>query len=301
MGTEMNTTIVSFATNQGRRKRLEDAFGISKIVLPLLYDITATMLTICDGVGGNVGGDVASRAAVDSIASSLAAHFVTSHRDAVLRPDSVSSFLTESLEQANRDVLHLASGQSGLQGMATAAVCAVIVNDRLHVSWVGDSRCYHYHNGNLEQITVDHSEVQALVDAGLIQSQQAKSHPLSHTINRFLGQAGDFNPDARTCRLWPQDVILLCSDGLTDVLTDARIAHRIRTCQNAEFEFRGLSQRLVDEALAAGTSDNVTVLCCENCTQPHMQHLEPDLTWTGSYPLRAADTLHRLCKEHANV
>lgn len=201
------------------------------------------------------------------------------------------SVLVRALTLANSSVVYAASDDQQLKNMSSTVVAILIAGGMLHVAAAGDSRCYLYRRGHLRQLTEDHSEVKALIDAGILTAEQAKFHPLSHTINRYFGQADDFQPDVRSHRLRPKDVILLCTDGLTDVLSDAEIAEHIEAYRKEAREFDGLPRRLADHALAAGTTDNVTVLCCEYQPSEEDSQLDLTQTLTGEYLSQLANAL----------
>ena len=110
-----------------------------------------------------------------------------------------------------------------MKGMSTTLVCALIFNNTLYVAWAGDSRCYLYRRETLRQLTADHSEIQRLIDAGLINSKDAKSHPLAHTIYSYIGIKDGLVVGTGTYPLFTGDVVIICTDGLTDVVLDETI------------------------------------------------------------------------------
>lgn len=301
MISDMNNTRISFARDQGPRENLEDDFGASQIALsPWKTEIAA--FGVYDGVGGNNYGEIASDSAAKTIGSYLTASFAGMGNNntpaEIFSPDVIHNVLVKAFELANQTILQKILEQPVLKGMATTAVVAIILGEFLYVAWVGDSRCYHYHDGAIRQITTDHSEVQPLIDAGLISCEQAKHHPLAHTINRFLGQRDSFKPDTARHQLSAGDIILLCSDGLTDVVTDAEIASRMHACRNGEITFETLPQMLVQQALDAQTHDNATVLCCEYLPRATPESQLLGLTMTGAYPVIVAQALRRHVKEN---
>ena len=295
--TEMNNTKIVWARDQGPRENLEDNFGASQITLfPAKTDIT--IFGAYDGVGGNSGGEIASSLAVRILNAHLAASFAgacDSDEPAAFDSDYVLATLIGALETANHTILQQGAQRPTLRGMATTAVVGVIIDIDLYVAWLGDSRCYRFSDETLEQITTDHSEVQLLVDAGVLKPEQAKDHPLAHVINRFLGQSDSFEPATQVCHLAPEDTILLCTDGLTDVVCDNEIAAHLQACKNGEIPFEELPDALVRQALNAQTRDNVTVLCCQYRPEPIPGHQSLDLTMTGAYPVALARVLQRHC------
>lgn len=279
--------------DQGPRENLEDSFVALRLDEAMGQGWRAVILLVLDGVGGNAHGEVASGEAKRFLAGCV----VSSLSSLIDQPDSTTSeliltALCEALVQASRRLAELVEQHPHLAGMATTAVCGVILNDILYLAWVGDSRCYVWSGGTLKQLTHDHSQAQELVDAGIIEPDEAKDHLLAHTITRYLGQPHALEPDTRLFRLSPGDVVLLCTDGLTDVLSDDQIAKAID-------EFKcGLvgdpAHSLVDSALREGTTDNVTVLACDYQSEV----FAPERTRTGAYPVRLAETIQSLQEEY---
>lgn len=292
----MNKSRVTFATNPGPRPNFEDAVDAFCLTLYGKGEEDISELVVGDGVAGNRFGEVASAMGVTQISSFLAASFASSgseFRCVNLSPDTILDALEESFNLANRAILRQASEQPELKGMATTAVCALIVNSVLYTIWAGDSRCYLCSLGTVKQITHDHSEVQKLVDAGIVDEQDAKTHPLGHTITQFLGKPKGFACDTKVHRLEPGDVIVLCTDGLSDVVSKDQIGAQIAAYQSGNCDFEDLPSLLIQQALNAGTTDNVTVLCCEY--RPKIQPC--DRTLTGAYPAAAARTIRNMSKE----
>ena len=177
---------------------------------------------------------------------------------------------------------------SAVRGMATTAVCGIVVRGMLFVAWAGDSRCYLYSDGTLHRLTHDHSIVQELIDSGLLTCQEARHHPLNHTITRYLGQVDGFEPQACICLVKPGDLIVMCSDGLTDVLADSNMVSIIEKYQSNGTCLDDLAVGLVQCALNAGTRDNVTVLCCEYQPSGHRKSTATNQTVTDDYPQMVA-------------
>ncbi len=194
---------------------------------------------VADGVGGHGAGDVASRMAVDLLASRA----TPDGRDELHRViDDVNSTI---LECARR-------GQAS--HMATTVVGAVLIGDDLHVFHLGDSRCYAMLDGVIELVTRDHSYVQELVDAGVLSSDRARSHPRRNLITRALGVESVAQADVGT--IGAADRVLLCSDGVSSVLTSDQIELVLSTWADP----RAAAEALVEAAVAAGTRDDATAL-----------------------------------------
>jgi len=297
----MNSIQIAAWHDIGQRDNYEDACAASTVSFPLVAgNKQVTEIVALDGAGFPGNGKTASNTGSDSLSQSILASFAaagSANERHVFAPDNILGILTSALNHANEDVLHRIVANPRLKGMATTAVCAIIVDGVLYVGWVGDTSCFVCNCSRVRKVTHDHSEVQRLIDAGLINEKEAKYHPLRHTINRFLGQPANFSPETTTCSLLDGDVVLLATDGLTDVLADEQIADHICEYREGRYDFRELPKRLVQHALEAGTTDNVTVLCCEY----HADSTPFDRTLTGAYPAAAAEAIRNFHKELINV
>lgn len=281
-------TQIAFHRDIGFRENLEDSGRalVLQEILPPKREVQ--ILVIADGAGGHKAGEVAGELGVRVVSSCLMGYLAsatTCGDPQALGPEAISTASRQAMEHANNIVVQQAGASEQLSGMAATIVCCVIVDEMLHVAWAGDSRGYLFHNGRLTRLTHDHSEIQRLLDLGLVSPADAKCHPLAHTINRYLGQAEAFAPETCNCRISQGDIVLLCTDGLTDVLSDGQIARKIEECKAGEFSFEELPVHLVDDALMAGATDNITVLCCHYC--PPSPHPNPmtETTLTGAYPV----------------
>lgn len=204
------------------------------------------LLVVADGMGGHRGGSIASRLALEAI------------EEVFQRGDlSGSELLSEALDVANRRVHDAASNDPGLHGMGTTIV-AVLFEDRLDGAWiahVGDSRLYRLRGSRVEQLTEDHSAVAELVRRGVITKEEAETHPRRNEILRSLGVLAEVEPSLARIDLREGDQVLLCSDGLSGVLSDDEIAGMLLQAEPTE-AVRGL----VDSVNARGAPDNVTVV-----------------------------------------
>lgn len=209
------------------RRRNEDA---------LYVDEQQRIFVVADGLGGHAAGHIASRLAVDTIASALAGKPLQEAED-------VAELLSEVLQAAHQAVLDGTTEDPSRRGMGTTAVLAHVSDDEreLWIAHVGDSRAYLMRSGELRQVTTDH------VSRGLAGGR---------TITQALGTWGDVSPEVIHRELEPDDRILLCTDGLTDMVHAREIARLLTADEHAE----RICEQLVDEAIAAGGRDNVTVV-----------------------------------------
>ena len=278
---------IAFDIEQGPRENIEDAVGsmAGTILSPELFYYI--VLVLCDGVGGNIGGEVASAEGIHQALAYMSTFLpvwkTASHH-------KIKFMLEKALEYADLTIHKKIKKKPELAGMSTTAVCAVVVNDMLYVGWAGDSRAYLYSKGKLRQITKDHSVVQGLIDEGLVNDKYLQGYQISHAITRYLGMP-DFTPDITTSPISSGDVVLVCSDGLTDVVTDQQIAKQITKFKRGNITLKQLPKKLIQMALDAGTTDNVTVLC--------YQH-ESSIVQTGAYPV-ALGKMYQNFKETKNV
>jgi protein phosphatase len=210
---------------------------------------------VADGVGGRTGGETASRAALEAIAG-----YVTHamHTFYTADPDNQQVFL-DSLQEAAREsheaVVARARESGDQRGMATTLTAMIAMWPRLYVLHVGDSRCYRFRAGVAEQLTRDQTMAQDLVDSGVLPADRAPKSPFANVLSSSLGGATTL-PLVIRSDLQAGDVILLCSDGLTKHVSAQRIAERLTDLKSSEQAARDL----VDDALAGGGSDNVTVV-----------------------------------------
>jgi len=210
------------------------------------YLVTDHVWAVADGVGGHAGGEVAAGVAVDLIASQF-------------DPDRPRP-LAEVIEEANRAVWQKAGSDPELTGMATTITAIARLDadgrDQLIVANVGDSRTYLLRQGELSQLSVDHSQVEEMVRDGLISRAEAARHPYRHVVTRVLGMEPEVRVDTWDITPAPGDRFLLCSDGLIDEVDDATIAAILREAGPTQ----ATVDRLVGTALDNGGSDNVTVV-----------------------------------------
>lgn len=284
----------ALSMDKGLRENMEDN-AYAFLFTPISGE-PAVVLMVADGVGGRDAGDIASALAALNLSRSLAGALVAVDA-ADIAPGDMLETLTRAVDQTNTAIASAAASNSQYHGMASTIVCAVILDRLLYLTWVGDSRCYLYRDGRVEQISRDHSAVQQLIASGLLDPQQAKNHPLAHVITRYLGQTEDFTTETILRHIRSGDLLLLCSDGLSDVISDEQIARRAEDCVGGKLDLPALAQTLVSDALAAGTTDNVTVLCYRHPPSVQSQNSSSEPTLTGAYPAEMARVLQSFREE----
>ena len=229
------------ATDVGcRRERNED---------DLVVEPAAGLLAVADGMGGHAAGEVASHLAVTTLRELLV--------DATAPDIDARERLRAALETANRRILHEIVSDPTRSGMGTTVVAALVTRGELALAHVGDSRAYLLKDGRLERLTSDHSWVQEQVDLGVLTPEQARGHPYRNVVTRALGSRPDLDVALRGLAMQPGDVLLLCSDGLSSMVEDARIATILSESRD---DVSVACSRLIEAARAAGGEDNITVV-----------------------------------------
>ncbi|MEY8437645.1 Stp1/IreP family PP2C-type Ser/Thr phosphatase [Atopobiaceae bacterium 24-176] len=201
------------------------------------------LFAVSDGMGGHAAGEVASSIAIHTIV-----------KEAPSTADS--ALLGAAIEAANMDVITAPETGRGREGMGCTATACIIEDDHMAVAHVGDSRLYLLHKGSLVRVTHDHSFVEELVDAGEITADEARVHPSRSVITRALGSDPDMYADHFTIGVEAGERVILCSDGLSSMITDAEIEDICVTSASPQV----CADALVSAALIAGGHDNVTVI-----------------------------------------
>ncbi|MDZ7670649.1 MAG: protein phosphatase 2C domain-containing protein [Gammaproteobacteria bacterium] len=208
---------------------------------------------VADGMGGLRDGHIASRKAVAAVMAHLR------RSGAAASGETAAQYLLAALAAANEQVHRAALSGTGLMG--TTAVAALLGPDgRGAVAHVGDSRAYHLRGETLIPLTRDHSVVQELQDDGLLDAAQARRSPQRNIITRAIGLKAELRADSVTLHLAPGDLLLLCSDGLWDMLEDSRIKALLVQCLAGSAGLAACAEALIDAANEAGGMDNISVV-----------------------------------------
>jgi serine/threonine protein phosphatase PrpC len=218
------------------RKQNEDAF---------LDRPDIGLWVVADGMGGHQDGRLASTSIVDALAS-------------LPEPTDGTSFIGEvraRLTEVNQQLVATAAAREGHVVIGSTVVAFMTFGHFFACLWAGDSRLYQFRRGQLTQVTRDHSQVQEMVDAGLLSPDQAESHPLGNVITRAVGVAPVLELDKVTDPLEQDDLFLLCSDGLFKGMSDEQVALVL-----GEAPFETIPRTLIDTAMAGGSKDNVTAV-----------------------------------------
>jgi protein phosphatase len=213
------------------------------------------LFVLCDGLGGYNAGEIAATMAVSSLLAGLDDALALAHAgDSGFQPEQA---LAQALVSRNESIHRAASHSSMYEGMATTAVVAWFLGDRLWTAHAGDSRMYRWRHNELLQITRDHSFSQELLDAGMITEDEARQLPAKNLVTRAIGASPELQPEINQHAIVPGDQYLLCSDGLTEMIEDSLIAAILA---GADANLALAAQRLVDAAIVAGGRDNCSVV-----------------------------------------
>ena len=237
------------ATDVGQKRKMnQDYVFVSQEPVGNLPNLFA----VADGMGGHNAGDYASAHAVQTLVSQIQA-------DADFNPIKV---IRHAIEAANTEIIDQAQRDEGLRGMGTTMVVATIVGNYAYVANVGDSRLYVV-QGQIRQVTRDHSLVQEMVRLGEINAEEARNHPDKNIITRALGAEKTVDVDFFDLKLEPGNTILMCSDGLSNMVEDRKM-EEIITNPDKDFTWKG--DTLIREANQNGGKDNIAVILIEPFT-----------------------------------
>ena len=226
------------ATHRGRKRPTnEDAFGFS---------MEHGVYVVCDGMGGAAAGEIASSLAVDEMIRLMSNRTGQPVQEAAL----------DAIQLANTGIYNRSQRSARLSGMGTTLVAMVADASHLWVMNVGDSRCYRLRQGELEQVTLDHSLVEEQVRMGNMTAAEALRSPLRNVITRALGTQNEVTADVFEVQPEPGDLFLLCSDGLTRELSDAQLVELLTLDEPLD----QLAGNLVAAANKAGGHDNITCI-----------------------------------------
>ena len=204
---------------------------------------------LADGMGGHQAGDIASRQAVEEIGIAWEATTIDDSEKAV-------QWFLQHIQQTNQRIFEKGQSQPTLSGMGTTLEVVTLLDNHLALAHVGDSQIYLFREQRLIALTEDHSLVNALLKSGEITQEMAENHPRKNIITRSLGMPGSLEVDVAIHKIEDHDQLLLCSDGLTNMVSEPKIAQILLEAASLQ----DASQRLIDEANAKGGLDNITVL-----------------------------------------
>lgn len=231
-------------THVGRMRRgNEDAF---------LVDADRGVFLVADGMGGHAAGEIASAVATEAVGGALLQGV-----DAGLEADPLAEVMVQAFRTADRAIAdHVARNPSTLGMGTTVTACVLCTDGTFRMGHIGDSRAYLLRNGELSQVTTDHTWVQREVDAGRLTPTGARRHRLSHILSRALGSEPSEEADVLAGQLLPGDRLLLCTDGLTGMLTDRVLAKVLQL----DIRLEDQVAELIRLANRRGGKDNITAV-----------------------------------------
>lgn len=234
--------VLSFSETGCVRKNNEDAC----LALPE-YGVYA----VADGMGGHLAGEVAARTALDELIKG-APHLVGQENE------DLENQVREILVRANREVYLSSTRNPATEGMGTTLTVLVFRETKVVLAHVGDSRAYVWRHKQLVQLTRDHSLVSELVRLGQISSEEADSHPKRHMLVRAVGAGWDVEVDSQSLELQTGDIFFLCTDGVSNVISDRELEEEFLQKCSWEEHLEHLHQLIIER----GAPDNFTALCC---------------------------------------
>ncbi len=220
-----------------RRKNNEDLFFV---------DEKMGLFIVADGMGGHAAGEVASQIAVETICQSLQ----------TTDQNSPQEQLKQAIENANQAVEQAARGNNKWQGMGTTLTILLLKQQQGYLAHVGDSRIYHLHNSQFEQLSDDHSLVGEQLRQGILTPEQAKISSMGNILLQAIGMTPQLNICQKNIALTVGDRFLLCSDGLTDMVSDQKIEKILKQ----SVPLTPLCETLIEQAIVAGGKDNITAV-----------------------------------------
>lgn len=235
---------VGFKSDKGRqRSNNEDACFV------LLPD---KVYIVCDGVGGGNSGEIASRTAVNTIKDYVLEHPI----NLMNTKYAVVNYLQEAIDRANEKVFNLARAYEENTGMATTAVVAYAGLGKMYVANVGDSRAYLFRDGQIAQLTEDHTYVNSLVKAGILSKEQAEVDERKNMITKALGAENKVEPDFYQIDMVQDDIFIVCTDGLYDEVSENEMIEVLSKRQSMS----DVCQELILRANVNGGRDNITIV-----------------------------------------
>lgn len=255
-------------TNVGLRENNEDNFTVCPDLMKNEWIVPAEnqqviqlgqrgcVMVVADGMGGQNAGEVASAIAIDTVQDMFSPDELPAN--VIEKPDTIKQFLKKVVSECDIRIKHKAKEDPSTAGMGSTIVISWLINDKLFIAWLGDSRAYSFvPKKGIARLSKDHSYVQQLVDAGTITDEEAMDHPNSNVITRSLGDTSQkAKADVIEYDIEDGQIILLCSDGLCGVCKDEEIGGVI---EEKSFDLQKCKEGLTTAALVAGGSDNITI------------------------------------------
>ncbi|OZS79239.1 hypothetical protein CF394_02135 [Tetzosporium hominis] len=210
------------------------------------------LAVLADGMGGHNAGDVASELAVRFLVD----RFHKSKLHLTSDSNAVSSWLKEAYEGANERISTIAESDPSCKGMGTTLIAAVFQNNKVTFAHIGDSRVYLYSKGEINPLTKDHSYVNVLLDSGEINEEQARTHPRKNMLMKAIGTEISIDPDILTVSLRAEEYMLICSDGLSNMVSAEQMVHVLQS----EASLQAKVETFIELANEQGGEDNISLI-----------------------------------------
>lgn len=230
-----------------RRTHNEDHIGFNQ---------NLGIAVLADGMGGHQAGEIAAQMAVSSVLESLQ-NLVSQQNPGSITSSQLLEYVSHTISDSNCKIFEAAESQEAHKGMGTTVVAAVVNGSRCYAGHVGDSRLYLFRNRQLKRMTRDHSLVQDLIDKGFYTEAEARNAHVGHVVTRALGTRSDVEVDTIYHDLEPHDVLMLCSDGLSDMVADWLIEETL--CEQGK-DLSRAAKKLIGLANMQGGKDNISVI-----------------------------------------
>ena len=209
---------------------------------------------LADGMGGYNGGEIASKLAVESVKNYIKSYFSSIQLD----KESISQFLKEAIEHANRIVHERSKEDKDLNEMGTTLEICLIYSNKVFIAHIGDSRVYRIRKNIIRRLTTDHSYVEKLVKDGTITREESYTHPKKNMLTQAVGCEKQINPEIIVKGFLKDDILLICSDGLTNMVSENEIYQIVTT------NIKNANENLISRANENGGVDNISVIIVKN-------------------------------------
>ncbi|MGE4282620.1 MAG: Stp1/IreP family PP2C-type Ser/Thr phosphatase [Clostridia bacterium] len=238
-------------TDKGKARDInEDCFFVSEFNLEDVFGYCI----VADGMGGHNAGEIASSLAIEEIKKYIKDFY---HPD--MTDQQVIGIMNDSMSRANKTIYDKSLENQSYNGMGTTAIACIIYDKKIYIAHVGDSRAYLIHESSISQITTDHSMIEELINSGSITREEAQNHPQKNIITRALGGEENIPVDIHIQEYSEGDMIIMCTDGLSNMLTDLEILSVLK-CRN---HLQSAVEELISIANDRGGLDNITVVALE--------------------------------------
>lgn len=233
--------MVGFITDVGNVRKLNEDY------IDFYEDNEKSIYVVADGMGGHNAGEVASKLAATSMISYIKSNF---------NEEDIKNVFIKAVKFANEKVYNYSLTSNKLNGMGTTITASLIYKDKVFIANVGDSSCFIINNSNIKKITRDHSLVQELVDEGTITEKEAKNHPNKNIITRAVGTKDNVEPDIYELSKNKIEHILLCTDGLTNDISNQELVYLVELSEN----YNEFCKRVLELAKSRGARDNISLI-----------------------------------------